>query len=108
MWRRLVELGCRDVVDDGLEERIDVLAFDALLRADPTGLGVGVEDGEVDLMFIGIEVQEQLLDLTHHFINPGVGPVHLVDDEHHGQAGLEGLAQHEAGLGQGTLGGIDQ
>ena len=33
----------------------------------------------------------------------GVGPVHLVDDQDHGQAGLERLAQDEPGLGQGPF-----
>ena len=38
----------------------------------------------------------------------GIGPVHLVDDEHDGQARLERLAQHEPGLGEGSFGRVDE
>ena len=76
--------------------------------AGPAGPGVGEEDGEVDLVLVGVEVQEQLLHLVDHLVDAGVGPVHLVDHQHHRQAGLERLAEHEAGLGEGPLGGVDQ
>ena len=69
----LVELWRRDVVDDGLEERRDVGALDAPFGADPAGAGVGVEDGERDLVLVGIEVQEELLDLVHHLFDPRIG-----------------------------------
>ena len=36
------------------------------------------------------------------------GPVDLVHHEHHRQAGLERLAQHEAGLGERALGGVHE
>ena len=106
--RRLVELGRRDVVDDGLEERRDVGALDAALGADPAGARIGVEDGERDLVLVGIEVQEQLLDLVDHLFDPGIGPVDLVDDQDDRQPRLEGLAEHETGLGERALGGVDQ
>ena len=106
--RPRLELRGRDVIDDGLEEGVDVLAHHVLLGADPAGPRVGVEDGEVDLVLVGIEVQEQLLDLVHHLVDAGVGPVDLVDDQHHRKPGLECLAQHETGLRQRALGGVDQ
>ena len=83
-------------------------ALDAALGADPARPGVGVEDGEGDLVLVGVEVQEQLLDLVDDLGDAGVGPVDLVDDEDDRQPGLEGLAQHEPGLGQRALGGVDQ
>ena len=78
------------------------------LLADPARPGVGVEDGEVDLVLVRVEVQEELLDLVHHLGDAGVRPVDLVHHQHHGQAGLEGLAQHEARLGQRALRRVDQ
>ena len=59
-------------------------------------------------MFVCAEIQEELFDLVDHFADAGIGPVHLVDDEHDGQARLEGLAQHESGLRQGAFRGIDE
>ena len=104
----LVEGGGRDVLDDGPEQRLDVHPLDAGLGADPAGPGVGVEDREVDLVLVGVEVQEQLLDLVHDLGDAGVGPVDLVHHEHDRQPGLERLAQHEAGLGQRALRGVHQ
>ena len=67
-----------------------------------------VDDREVELVDVGVEVEEQLLDLVDHLGDAGVGPVDLVDHEDHRQPGLERLAQHEAGLRQRALGGVDQ
>ena len=103
-----VVAGGRDVVDDGLEQGLEVGPFRSLLGQGPAGAGVGEQDGEVDLVLVGVEVEEELLHLVDHLVDPGVGPVHLVDHQHHGQPGLEGLAQHEAGLGQGALRGVHQ
>ncbi len=69
---------------------------------------VGIEDREVDLVFIGVEVQEELFDLVDDFVDPGVGPVDLVDDQDNRQSCLERLAQHETGLGQRALRGVHQ
>ena len=41
-------------------------------------------------------------------MDPLVGPVDLVDHHDDPVAQLQGLAQHEAGLGHGTLGGVHQ
>ena len=97
-----------DVVDDGLEQRAEVGALHLALGGGPAGPGVGVEDGEVDLVLVGVEVQEELFDLVDDLVDAGVGPVDLVHDQDHRQAGLERLAQDEAGLGQGALRGVDQ
>ncbi len=67
-----------------------------------------VDDREVELVEVGVEVEEQLLDVVHDLGDAGVGPVDLVDHEDHRQLGLERLAQHEAGLGERPLGGVDE
>ena len=67
-----------------------------------------VDDREVELVDVGVEVEEQLLDVVDDLGDAGVGPVDLVDDEDHRQLRLERLAQHEAGLGQRPLGGVDE
>ena len=106
--RALLVVGCGDAVEDGLEQRLEVGALDALLGGGPAGPGVGEEDREVDLVLVGVEVEEELLHLVDDLVDAGVGPVDLVDHEHHRQPGLEGLAEHEPGLGEGALGGVDQ
>ena len=59
-------------------------------------------------MLVGVEVEEQLLDLVHHFVDAGVGPVDLVHHHHDGQPRLERLAEHEAGLGKRSLARVDE
>ena len=56
----------------------------------------------------GIEVHEQLVDLVDDLGHSGVGPVDLVDHQDHGQVVPERLAQHEPGLRQRALGGVDE
>ena len=70
--------------------------------------GVRVQDREIDLVLVGIEVQEQLFDLVDDLLHPGVGTVNLVDHQDDGQPRFERLPQHEPRLRQGTLGRVDQ
>ena len=74
----------------------------------PPAARVGVDDREADLVLVGVEVEEQLLDLVHDLGDPGVAAIDLVDDHDDGQARLERLAQHEPGLGQRPLGRVDE
>ena len=100
--------GSGDVGHDGVEQRDEVGAHGVGLGAGPAGPGVGVEHRESHLVFVGVEVEEQVLHLVHDLGDAGVGPVHLVHHQDHREPGLEGLAQDEAGLGQGPFGGVDQ
>jgi hypothetical protein len=96
------------VVDDGLEEWCDVGSLDAALGADPARTRVGVEDGERDLVLVGIEVQEELFDLVHDFFDARVGAVDLVDDQDDRQPSLECLAEDEARLRERALGRVNE
>ena len=72
------------------------------------GPGVAVDDRELDLLLVGVEVEEQLEHLVDDLADARVGPVDLVHDQDHGQARLERLAQDEARLRQRALAGVDQ
>ena len=114
---RRVELGRGDVLEQHLEERLQ-----AVDRGDVGQLEVGVEriergapaarvavhDREADLVLVGVEVEEELLHLVDDFGDAGVAAVDLVHHEDHGKAGLEGLAEHEAGLRQRSLARVDE
>ena len=80
----------------------------ALLQRGPAGPGVRVDDRKVDLRLVGIEVEEELIDLIDHLADPSIGPIDLVHHQDHRQLGLERLAEHEARLGEGPLGGVDE
>ena len=81
------------------------MSIDSARRA---GAGAGVEDGKVELLFGRVEVDEQVVDLVQHFLDPRVRAVDLVDDDDRRQPALERLAQHEPGLRQRPFGGVDE
>ncbi len=64
-------------------------------------------EGLVELQLVG-QLQQQLEALVDDLGAAGVGPVGLVDHEHDGEPGDEGLAQHEAGLRERALAGVDE
>ena len=74
----------------------------------PSGPSVGVQHGETDLVLVGVEIQEELFDLVDDLADASVAAIDLVHDDDDRQAGLERLSEHEAGLGQRALGGVDQ
>ena len=49
-------------------------------------LRVAVDDRELDLALVGVEVEEELVDLVDDLLDARVRAVDLVDDEDHGQA----------------------
>lgn len=82
----------RQVVHQQLEQRGEVLGEVVggvgLRHARPAVAGVQIDDGEVDLVDVGVEVHEQVLDLAHDLVDAGVGPVDLVDRQDHGEVQL--------------------
>jgi hypothetical protein len=78
------------------------------VRRGPALAGAGVQDREVDLALVRVEVEEQLVRLVHHLLDPGIRAVHLVDHEDDRQPALERLAQHEPGLRQRPLAGVHE
>ena len=101
------------MLDDRGEQRLEVLTvgqaavFRLVERGAPV-LGRGVDDREVDLRLVGVEVEEELVRLVDDLADPRVRAVDLVHDEDDRQALLQRLAQHEAGLRQRALTGVDQ
>ena len=100
----------RDALDEQVEKHLQVGAVGHVLggQGGLTRAGVAVHDRELDLVLVGAQVDEQLVDGVDHFGRSGVGAVDLVDHADDREPGLEGLAQHEAGLGQGALAGVDE
>ncbi len=72
------------------------------------GARVCVDDRELDLRLGRVEVEEQVVDLVHDLLDPGVGPVDLVHDEHDRQTEVERLAQHEPRLRQRPFARVDE
>src|SRR5258707_7384450 len=107
-WALARRLRRRDVRDQGLEQRPQVLLLARHRHAGGAELRVRVHDGELELRLGRVEVDEQVVDLVEDLLGTGVRAVDVVDDEDGGKAGLQGLAQHVARLGQRAFGGVDQ
>ncbi len=104
----LVVLGRGDALEDQLAQRLEVAALDLGVERRPARARVGVDDRELDLVLVGAEIDEELVDLVDDLRDARVGPVDLVDDEDHGQVRFERLAEDEAGLRERTLARVDE
>ncbi len=103
----------RDRLKQHVEQRLEVgrVGVVAVLRPvqrGPPRLGVAVDDREVDLGFVRVQVEEELVGRVDDLGDPGVGAVHLVDDQNDRLSGFQRLTQDEPGLRQRTLARVDQ
>ena len=69
------------VGDDRVEQGRQVARADVVGRPGITGAAAGVERREIELLVIGVEVEEQLEDFVEHFGRARVGAVDLVDHD---------------------------
>src|SRR5690606_13738071 len=76
-----VDLRRRYVVDDGLEQRVHVVFQFFIVQTGNAVQGAGVDDREVQLLFGGAEVVEQVENLLYHPVRTRARTVDLVD--HH-------------------------
>ena len=117
-----VALRRRDVLEQHVEERVEVLAVGVLAVGGFGGAGDARAARRVErrqservlggllglLVEVGGDVEQQVVAVGDDFGDPGVGAVGLVDHQDHRQVRGERLAQHEAGLRQRALGRVDQ
>ena len=68
----------------------------------------GEQEGAVELLLAGVEVDQQVDALVHDFCGARIGAVDLVDADDGAVTQLQRLAQHKAGLGHGAFKGVHQ
>ena len=103
-----VRLRGGDIVEDGLKQGHQVGARH-VGGVGGGALAAGAEQGGgLKLLVGGVQIQQQLQHLVHDLVDALVGAVDLVHHHDDPVAQLQGLAQHEAGLGHGALGGVHQ
>ena len=98
----------RDRCEERVEERAEVRRELVRAEAGVPGARVRVDDRKLDLRLVGVEVEEELVDLVHDLLRPRVRPVDLVHDEHDRQPLLERLPQHESRLRQRAFRRVDE
>ena len=67
-----------------------------------------VEDRKIDLLVIGVEVDEEVVDLVDDLFWARVLAIDLVDDDHHRQLLFQGFRENVARLWKGPFRGVDQ
>ena len=87
---------------------VEVARADVVGEPGVAGAAAGVERREVELLVVGVEVEEQFENLVEDFGGAGVGAVDLVDDDDRPEAERERLAGDELGLRHRPFGGVDQ
>ena len=98
----------RDRIHDRLEQRLQIHSRLSRIHRSGAIFGDGVQDRKVQLRFVCVEVDKQVINLVQHFLRARVGAIDLVDDHDGRQFGLERFREHIAGLRQRALGGIDE
>ncbi len=98
----------RERAHDGLEDRPEVGERLAQLRCALAVAGDGVDHGELDLVLVGAEVDEKVVDLVEDLLRAGVLAVDLVDDHDGLQPERERLREHEPGLRERPLGRVHE
>ncbi|VWM23859.1 Uncharacterised protein [Collinsella intestinalis] len=106
-----IDLGSRQIVDDHIEQRIHVHV--AILGVE-AGIAVharavhNVLHRELKLLISCAKVGHQVEAVVVRLLGIGAGTVDLVDDDHDGKTGVDGVTQHETGLGHGALKSVDE
>ena len=100
--------GRRNVFEDGFEERTQILGgiVQRLLRH--TGSRVGVEDREIELVFLRVEIDEEVVDFVEDLRRARIRPVDLVDDDDRLQLGFESFHQNVTGLRERAFARVDE
>ena len=89
-----VGLGRGNVVEDGIEERLEIGAG-LIGRIARRTVSTGAEEhGAVELLGRGVKVEQQLEHLVHDLVDALVRAVDLVDDHDHAVAQLQRAGKH--------------
>ncbi len=103
-----VALGALDILQNGLEQRLEVGARHVRAVAGGACPARAEDHRAVQLLIGGAKVHQQQQNLVDDLLDPRVRPVDLVHRDHQREVLLQRLLQHKAGLGHAALGGVHQ
>ena len=98
----------RNALHDGFKERKQILRAIAKLAVRDAIARVGVNHREIELVFGGIQVDEEVVDFIEDFFCARVGAVDLVQHDHGRELGRERFLKNIARLWQRAFAGVDQ
>src|SRR5204863_8670748 len=94
--------------DDRVEQRMEVFRLFFRRGLGDAELGVCIYDGEVELVLVCIQVNEQVVYLVQDLLDASVRTVDLINDHDLRQLRFERLHQDVSCLGKRTFAGIDE
>ena len=97
-----------DVAQDGFKQGHQIAAGVVGGQGSSTLTAGAEDDGGFDLLFGGVQIQQQLQHFVHHFQRTGVGAVYFVDHHDDLVAQFQRLLQDKTGLGHGAFKGVYQ
>ena len=86
-----VAAGRRDGGDDGFKQRLQVFAGRVRSRCWPCPAWRWCRAREIELVFVRVEIDEEVVYLVQDLFGAGVGTIDLVDDHHRRQLGFSAL-----------------
>src|ERR1700730_2206946 len=70
-----------DGFDDGLEERKEIFGVVTDFAMGYAVAGIGIDDGEIELVFRGVKIDEEVVDFVEDFLGASVGAVDLIQND---------------------------
>ncbi len=95
------------MLEDGIEQRDDIVGRFFPVVRHPTLLGGTIDSGKVELILGGVETEHQVEHLLLHLLGAAVGLVHFVDYQYWLEPYLQGFLQYKASLWHGAFEGVD-
>ena len=74
-------MGGGNGLDDRIEERPQILAAASDIGARRADFRVRIENRKIELVFLGVEIDEEIVDLVQHFLRTRVGAIDLINDD---------------------------
>src|SRR5450756_190627 len=105
---RGVILGSRDLLEHQLEQGCQVLRWIVEVHSRLAVAARSIDDREIQLLFGCVEFDKQVEGLVDDFLNTGILPIDLVDDDDRLEIELKSFLEHKPRLRHRSLGGVDQ
>ena len=83
----------RNVLDDGVEKRLQIVRLVLEIHLGDAKFAVGIDDRKIELVFVGIQIDEEIVDLIEHFLYAGIRAIDFID--HHNRLQLRFQRFHQ-------------
>ena len=103
-----IALRQRSRLQNRVKQRPQIFAAALHVRRCRPLLCIRVENWKVELVFLCVKIDKQVVDFVEHFLRTRIGPINLVDHHDWRQLRLQRLGQHVARLRQGPFARVHQ